>query len=241
MAMYLLENILWNPNIIKYSLLLGLSVLICLVAYLILQIIHKYATLTFDEYIPIEQTVVSLLVAIWSFGLFCLPFALILWICFYFIYSDNRVVKYVLENSSKAYNPRIMEKHFRVMPHKTLLKSIFQEKEKAKGCFKTSPKSCYLPKRRLPIRIYLSGIIVYFVLSMIEKNTLSNSNFISLIFLDNLIAFFGLFYAIYLLLYLIGVRHWLGDWHHLPHLFDAFAVFFLLIGIVIVVAITFYY
>ena len=245
MISYLLKNIFWNPSIIKFGLLFILSALICTISYLILRIIHKRNMLTFEEYIPIEQTVVSLLIAIWSFGLFCLPFALIIWISFYLIYpqiaTKNQILGYFLENPSKSYSSGIIEKHFRSMSQKTLLKEIFQEKKLAKENFNKSFKTESLPKNYIPTRIYLSGIIFYFFLSLAEQNTISNSNFIWLVFLDNLIAFFGVFYAIYLLLYLTGVKHWLGDWHFYPKLFDILAIIFLIIGIVIVVAITFYH
>ena len=76
---------------------------------------------------------------------------------------------------------------------------------------------------------------------VLKKDVINRNNIKDVVFLDNLIAFFGVFYAIYLLLYLTGVKHWLGDWHFYPKLFDVLAIIFLIIGIVIVVAITFYH
>ncbi len=245
MIAYLLKNIFWDPSIKKICLLFLLSAIICVISYFILRIIHKRSILTFEEYIPIEQTVVSLLIAIWSFGLLCLPFALIVWISFYLIYPQiapvNRILNYFLKNPSKSYNPFIIEKHFRSMSHRTILKEIFREKKVAKEIFNNSFKTKSLPKNYIPVRIYLSGIIFYFFFSIAEQNTISNSNFIWLIFLDNFTTFLGLFYAVYLLLYLISVKYRFGDWHFYPKLFDVLATAFLFIGIVIVVAITFYH
>lgn len=243
MLAYLLKNVIWNPSIIKICLLLCASALVCLVAYFILQIIHKQKKLTFDEYIPIEQAVVALLISIWSFGLLCLPLALIVWLLFYFVYPKlsfkNRIMTYSLKFPSKSYNPIIMEKHFRSMPCKTLIKEIFLEKKKVKESVNDISKIKVSQKGYMPARIYFSGIIVYFILAILEPNTMADSGFIGLVFLENLIMFLGLFYAFYLALYLVEVKYCIGRWYNSPKYFNFFAIIFLLVGIVIVSAITF--
>lgn len=210
--------------------------------FLIMIILHKAGNLTFYEYIPLEQTVVSLLVAIWSFGLLSLPLALVIWLAFYFAYPiiarRNCVIKYALQNPSKAYNPLIMEKRFAAMSRKTLLQEIFQEKEIVCKNVNLSGSGS-LSQRFIPVRIYLCGVIAYFLLAMIEQTQLTDSGFIWLVFLDNLVTFFGLYYAIYMLFYLLNVKLGHNDFYFHPWLFDLFALLFLLVGIAAVVAITF--
>lgn len=245
MLEYIFKNIFWNPSPIKYSVLLGVSVFLCLILYLVLQIIHKSTILTFDEYIPIEQAAVSLMAAIWTFGLFCLPIALVLWITFYFVYSKaektNRAIKYVLANPSKFYYPLMMEKNFKAMPHKSLLKEILLEKKKVREIFDNKYKSAKLPKKNLPIRLYLSGLIFYSVLALVEQKTIASSGIVGLVYFNNVVVFLGLFYVGYIVKYLIDVKDWRGSAYGLSRLFDIVTVLYAITGVVVVIAITYYF
>lgn len=244
MLAYIGHHVLRNPGIDKYIILLSVSLILCLGIYGVLHILHKASHLTFDEYIPLEQAVVSLLIAMWSFCVFCLPVALVIWITFYFLYSllehKNAIVGFYMKHPSKKYNPHIMEKHFRSIPHATLLRSIFAEKSRVKTLYEAENATIKPQKRPIPIKIYLSGFAVYLAMAIIEPSSIADSKPHGSVLLENLMFAGGLFYIGYIFMYLIYIKHPLGDYREHPRLFHALTVLWALLSIGIAIGITFH-